>query len=146
MTENEATVTAVEGDFALIEVAGTASACGNCGDKGSCGTSQAGPRRYAVRNAVGARAGDAVIVSAPEGAVLKAAVLTYLMPLLFVMGGAAVGMEWVGEGLPAVAGAVAGLMAGMTMLRFVNARFARGREPWLTLRLKRRVIPIDKET
>ncbi|OHC63453.1 MAG: hypothetical protein A2045_04735 [Rhodocyclales bacterium GWA2_65_20] len=145
MTESEAVVTAVEGEFALIEVATTASACGSCGAKSHCGTAPPGPRRYAVRNRVGVRAGDAVIVAVPEGAVLKAAMLSYLMPLLFVIGGAAAGTEWGGEGLPAVAGAAMGLMAGLIALRFFNARCARGREPWLTLRLKRRVIPIDKE-
>lgn len=145
MTENEAVVTSIDGDFALIEVDGPDSACGNCGDKGHCGTSPAGPRRYVVRNTAGARAGDAVVVSVPEGAVLKAAALSYLMPLLFVMIGAAAGTEWVGEGLPAVAGAAVGFMVGLACLRLFNARFARSREHWLTLRLKRRFIPIDKE-
>ena len=145
MTENDAVVTAVDGDFALIEVK-AAAACGNCGDKGSCGTAEDWPRRYAVRNLVGARAGDAVTVSVPDGAVLKAAVLTYLMPLFFVIGGAAAGTAWGGEGMPAVAGAAAGLVAGIATLRILNAGFARGREPRLILGLKRRVIPIDKET
>lgn len=146
MTENEAVVTRVEGDFALVEMDEAASACGRCGDKGQCGKSPAGPRRYAVRNLAGARPGDTVIVSVPDGAVLKAAALTYLMPLLFVIGGAAAGTSWGGEGLPAVAGAALGLVTGIAALRVFNMWFARAREPWLTLRLKPRVIPIDKES
>ena len=134
----------VDGDIAFIEVNEMASSCGNCGDKGGCGKSQA-VRRYSVRNSAGARPGDAVIVSVPDGAVLKAAALSYLMPLLFVLVGGATGSTWGGEGLPAVAGASIGLLAGLVVLRFSNALFSRGREPWLALRLKRHVISIDKE-
>ena len=143
--ENDAIVTRIDGAFAIIEVDEAASACGSCGDKGGCGRSQAAPRYYRVRNTVGARAGDRVVVAVPDGAVLKAAALSYLMPLAFVIGGAAAGTAWGGEGLAAVGGAAAGLLAGLAVLRLLNARFARGREPWLTLRPKRNFIPIDKE-
>lgn len=141
MTESEAIVTRVEGDVAFVEVNAMASACGKCGDKGGCGKSHTGPRHYSLSNSVGARPGDAVIVSVPDGAVLKAAVLSYLMPLLFVLTGGAAGSAWGGEGLPAVAGAAIGLLVGLAVLRL----FAQGREPWLTMRLKSHIISIDKE-
>lgn len=145
MSESEGLVTDVKGDFAVIEVAAAASACGKCGDKGACGKAANGPRRYAVRNTVGARPGDRVVLSVPDGAVLKAAALSYLMPVLFSIGGAAAGTAWGGEGLAAVAGAVLGLMTGVAILRMTAARFACGREPWLALRLQRHVIHFDKE-
>jgi sigma-E factor negative regulatory protein RseC len=136
MSESEALVTSVAGEFAVVEVEALPSACGKCGEKGSCGKPQAGRRRYAVRNTVGARIGDRVILSVPEGAVLKAAVLSYLMPLVFVIGGAAAAMAWLGDGLPAVGGAAAGLLAGLVILRVWNLRMARRSRSWLQLTLK----------
>lgn len=133
--ESEARVTGIAGEFAVVEVDALPSACGKCGDKGGCGKPQAGPRRYAVRNTVGARVGDRVLLSVPDGAVLKAAILSYLMPLVFVIGGAAAGTAWFGDGLPAVAGAGAGLAAGLIVLRLWNLRLAKSRASWLRLTL-----------
>ena len=144
MTESEAVVTRIEGEFAFIEVKASAAACGSCGDKGTCGKSQSQPRRYAVRNAVGARPGDTVVVAVPDGAVLRAAALTYLMPVLLVLLGAGLGASWFGDGLPAVGGAVAGLLLGIFALRLLSAAGC-AREPSLALKLKRSIIPIDKE-
>lgn len=134
--ESEALVRSVAGEFAVVEVEALPSACGKCGEKGGCGKSQAAPRRYAVRNTVGARVGDRVILSVPEGAVLKAALLSYLMPLVFVIGCAAAATAWLGDGLPAVAGAAAGLVAGLAILRAWNAWTARRSGSWLRLTLK----------
>ncbi len=135
--ESEALVTRIVGDFIEVEVAALPSACGKCDDKGGCGKPQAGPRRYAMRNTVGARVGDHVLLSVPGGAVLKAALLSYLMPLVFVIGGAAAATAWLGDGLPAVAGAVLGLAAGLVFLRISHTQLATSREPWLRLTLKR---------
>ncbi len=134
--ESEALVRSVAGEFAIVEVEALPSACGKCGEKGGCGKAQAAPRRYAVRNTVGARAGDRVTLSVPEGAVMKAAVLSYLMPLVFVIGGAAAAMAWLGDGLPAVAGAAVGLVGGLAVLRSWNAWTARKSGSWLRLTLK----------
>ena len=136
MSESEALVMSVAGEFAVVEVECPPSACAKCGDKGGCGKPQAGPRRYAVRNTVGACVGDRVVLSVPEGAVLKAAVLSYLMPLVFVIGGAAAAMAWLGDGLPTVAGAAAGLLVGLVILRVWNMRMARRSGSWLRLTLK----------
>lgn len=146
MTESEALVTAVDGGVAMIEIDEAAASCGNCADKGACGKAAAGPRRYALANTVGARPGERVLVCVREGAVLKAAALSYLMPLVFVLGGGAAGAAWGGDGLPAVAGAALGLATGLAVLRRASVRLAQAREPWLAMTLKRRVIHIDKET
>lgn len=136
MSDSEALVTRVAGEFVVVEVDALPSACGKCGDKGGCSRPQAGPRRYAVRNTVGARVGDHVIISVPEGAVLKAAALSYLMPLASVIGGAAGAMAWLGDGVPAVAGAAVGLVVGLVALRFWNLRLAKSSGSWLRLTLK----------
>jgi sigma-E factor negative regulatory protein RseC len=136
MSESEARVMSVAGEFVVVEVEALPSACAKCGDKGGCGKPQGGPRRYAVRNTIGARVGDRVVLSVPEGAVLKAAVLSYLMPLVFVIGGAAAAMAWFGDGLPTVAGAASGLLLGLAVLRIWNVRMASGSGSWLRLSLK----------
>ena len=144
MTESEAVVVRVESDLAYIEVRNDVSACGSCGDKGHCGKSQSGPRRYAVRNTVGAAPGDIVVVTVPEGAVLRAAALSYLMPLLFLFAGALVAAAQWGDGLPAVLGAALGLAAGLAVLRLMSRRAACGAEPALELKFKRPIIAINK--
>lgn len=136
MSESEALVTGIAGEFAVIEVECLPSACGKCDDKGGCGKPQGGPRRYAIRNTVGAKVGDRVVVSVPEGAVLRAAALSYLMPLVFVIGGAAAAMAGWGDGAPAVAGAGAGLAVGLVVLRILNLRMARSTGSTLRLSLK----------
>lgn len=146
MTESEALVIGLADDFAVVEVAALPSACGKCGERGGCGKPQAAPRRYVVRNVIGARPGDRVVVAVPDGAVLKAAALSYLMPLLLVIGGAAAATAWAGEGLPAVAGAAGGLAAGLAILRMTNARLTHGREPSFALTLQRTVINTEKES
>ena len=136
MSESEALVMSVAGEFVVVEVDGMPSACAKCGEKGGCGKAGAGPRRYAVRNTVGARVGDRVVISVPEGAVLRAAALSYLMPLVFVIGGAAAAMAWLGDGLPTVAGAAAGLAVGLVVLRVFNLRMAKSSGSLLRLSLK----------
>lgn len=136
MSESEALVIKLAGEFAVVEVDALPSACGKCGEKGGCGKPQAGPRRYAVPNSVGARVGDRVILSVPEGAVIKAAALSYLMPLVFVIGGAAAAMATFGDGMPAVVGAACGLVLGLAVLRIWNLRTARSSGSWLRLTLR----------
>lgn len=139
-SESEAVVTRVEGEFAYVEVRESAAACGSCGGKSQCGKSQSGPRHYAVRNTVGAAPGDTVIVAMPAGAVLRAAALTYLMPLLLLLAGAALATHWFGDGLPAVAGAASGLLLGILLLRVLSQRAACGAEPTLRANFKRTII------
>lgn len=146
MSESEAVVVRVEDDLAYIEVRSDVSACGSCGDKGHCGKSQAGPRQYAVHNTVGAAAGDVVIVSVPDGAVLRAAALTYMMPLAFLFAGAMFASAQYGDGLPAVVGAVLGLLAGLAALRAVSRRAACRAEPALAIKSKGpNIVAINKE-
>ena len=146
MSESEALVTRVDADFAVVEVAALPSACGKCGDQGHCGKAQPGPRRYAVPNTVGAHVGDRVVLCVADCAVLKAAALSYLMPLVFMIGAAAIAAAWGGNGLPAVAGAAGGLALGLAALRYSNARLAHAREPWLFMRLQGHTSTLDKET
>ncbi|MDP2810464.1 MAG: SoxR reducing system RseC family protein [Rhodocyclaceae bacterium] len=135
----EAVVIRVEGEDAWVDVRDAAS-CGHCASRHACMSLDAsrGPRLHRVPNAIGARAGDAVVLVVPEGALLKAALLSYLVPALMTIAGAAAGAA-VGGDVAATMGAGLGLAAGLASLRMAGARLAENREPLLKMRLKCRV-------
>jgi len=68
-----------------------ASACGQCAGKSACGTLGSWVERFSemrVSNSLGARVGDEVIVSVPDGVFLRVAMRLYGFPMLgfFTMG------------------------------------------------------------
>ena len=85
------------------------STCGGCAVNGACGTSLIaryfGSRRSLMRahNAIGAGPGDRVVVGLPEGALLQASFVTYLVPVLAMIGGAVLGDHLAGLWAPAYA-------------------------------------------
>lgn len=135
-------VTRLEGDFAWIEVVGGGS-CGSCKSQGGCGSGLLGlaasPRQYRLPNDVGARAGDTVTISMPDGGVIKAALLSYLLPLLLGIAGAAAGMRLGGTDADALIGLGLGLGAGLLVLRRASLR----REPWPRISLQSQVIRLQ---
>lgn len=131
--ENRGIVTRVEGTYALVEVRPMSGGCGRCHEAGGCGSHLLNealrPQRmnsYRLMNGIGARIGDAVMISVPEGAVLRVALLAYLLPVLCLIVGAAIGTSVYGEDRFALAGAVIGLMTGLLLLRLLQPRLARG--------------------
>lgn len=133
-SESEAVVVRVEGDWAVVRLAQTLSSCGRCDQPGGCGKSAligGGERLVPVPNDVAAHVGDAVVLSVPDGAVLRAAAWAYLMPAVLAIAGAAGGTQLAGDGYAAVAGAVAGLLGGVVLLRILPSR-----KPALAMRIK----------
>jgi sigma-E factor negative regulatory protein RseC len=144
MTESEAIVTRVDGQHVWLDVA-RASSCGSCERAGSCGTdSRRETQRRRVPNTVGARVGDTVVLGVPDGAVLKAVLWSYLVPLVLTIVGAASGLALGGEG-GAVIGAVAGLAAGGFILGFAGRRLERARQPLLVMRLKPAIVQLQRK-
>lgn len=146
MTESEAVVARIDGGFALVELCSDAS-CGQCGSRHACGVSMddgRGPKLFRLPNTIGAKAGDRVMLTVPAGAVVKAAALSYLVPVLTALAGAATGTAWQGD-LGALAGAGVGLLAGLTLLRVAGGRLQRSSEPLLTMQLKRDVVSLQRE-
>lgn len=135
-------VTRVEGDFAWVEVV-SGNSCGSCKSQGSCGSGLLGltasPRQFRLLNGVGARPGDAVSITMPEGGVVKAALLGYLLPLSLGIAGAAAGMHLGGADGPALIGLGLGLAAGLLLLKLVSRR----REPWPRMSLQSQVIRLQ---
>lgn len=95
MIETPARVTRVEGDTAWV-TSKAPSSCGACGGKG-CGSSlfsrfwHPDEPEYRVDNPIGASMGEMVVVGLPDGALLRAALASYGMPLIFLLAGAVLG-------------------------------------------------------
>lgn len=119
MIETPARVVRVEGATAWV-CAESPSSCGACGGKG-CGASlyarllHPHEPEYAVGNPIDARPGEPVVVGIEDGALLKAALAAYIVPLFLVLLGALVGSQ--SGNLTAVAGALAGLVLAVAWLR-----------------------------
>ena len=102
MIETQGVVTAIEGDFALVEVKN--SGCGRCHETGGCGgnsTSQlfcSAPRRFRVINQVGAQLGETVAITVADGAITRSVTILYLLPLSLLILGAILGGVVAGEG------------------------------------------------
>jgi sigma-E factor negative regulatory protein RseC len=136
VTESEAVVTRVEGDYAWVDVA---AACDSCGGSGGCGLSDGkGKPQQRLRNDVGAQVGEQVVLSVPDGAVLRAALYCYLLPLVMVFALAAGGMAIANE-----PGAVFGALSGL-VLGWLAMRRAGHREPLPSMRLKQAVVNLHR--
>jgi sigma-E factor negative regulatory protein RseC len=119
MIENPARVMRVSSDVAWVRSESPTS-CGACGGKG-CGNSlyarMLHPREpeYPVLNPIGAEVGEAVVVGIEDGAVFRAALSGYIVPLLLLLAGAVLGSVW-GE-LQSVSGGLAGLLIAAFWLK-----------------------------
>lgn len=141
MSDSEAVVARLEGADAWLEVCKPAD-CESCDSAESCGLGR-GKRLQRVRNTIGARVGDTVIVTVPDGAVLKAAFYSYLMPLVLALICAGAGTALAGD-FGALVGVVFGLVVGMAALRTASTRFLRGGEPLVAMRIKPVVIQLHR--
>jgi sigma-E factor negative regulatory protein RseC len=122
MIEMTARVLTQKDGIAQIEPI-TASACGGCQSRSSCGVSGLGKYFSAKRKAIDirceatVRAGDEVALSMSEGDLLKAGLLVYLLPsvLALIVAGVAASLGWGDVG--AVLGMVLGFVAGFLLAR-----------------------------
>lgn len=120
MIETPALVTRVEGDTAWVASRAPAS-CGACGGKG-CGSSlfsrfwHPEAPEYRVDNPIGAAAGESVVVGLQEGALWRAALASYGLPLALLLCGAGLGHALLGEP-GAIGGGLLGLALAAAWLR-----------------------------
>jgi len=138
MIEEQAVVVGVERDRALLEIV-RRTPCGLCGQTRGCGISiwgrLLGHRNnvFLADNQINAKAGDNVVVGVDERALLASSLAVYVVPLLLLLAGAAIGAYLApaaaNADLRAVAGAVAGLVVGLVWLKWhaagrgVSARY-----------------------
>lgn len=146
MNETAAVVVRVEGGYAWVEAEGPGHACGACASRSGCQSGRAasvldgihnGGGRQLLRlpNTIGARPGDAVVIRAAEGLVLRAVWLAYGIPLLLALGGALLVSHLTGSEPLAAAAVPAGLAAGVLLMRRRRLE-SRNTQPILSLGLK----------
>lgn len=128
MIEMAAVVLRVEGDRVLVRVAPRAGGCGRCNEPGGCGSAKlANPfaqesAEFWFDNRIKAVEGDRVMLCLPESASLHAALRGYLVPVLGIVAGAAMGVFLAGASasdLHALAGGLLGLAGGVVVSRMM---------------------------
>ncbi len=140
MLETRAVVVQTDSLFAQV-VASGGNGCSACDGKG-CGSGKltqlfcSSPRQFKVDNRIHAGVGDEVIVSVPDGAVLRGISLVYLLPLVLLFAGAALAGQVQGEPRDAyeAIGALTGLVAGFALAKWFSGRL---RQPAYIARLVR---------
>lgn len=128
MITERGTVVSLEGDYAWVQSAAQ-SGCRRCAEGRGCGggifARLLGDRLHRIRvlNRLGAQPGEEVLIGLTESALLGGALLVYGLPVLLLVAGAVLATPW---GEPAaVAGALAGLGAGIGLLRLSARRLDR---------------------
>lgn len=123
MIENIAEVVRQEHDHIWLQGT-TISGCARCDAGRGCGGGIFGKlvRRRMAGFAVPAddwhlQAGDVVVVGLTEGVLLRATLLTYLLPLTLLFAGGVIGQLWFAREWASIALAGLGLVAGIMLLR-----------------------------
>jgi sigma-E factor negative regulatory protein RseC len=136
MIEETGQIVDVQGAFAWIESERTGS-CGSCAAQQGCGTGAIakvlGQRRVRLRvlNRIEARVGDNVVIGVSESGLLRGSLAVYAVPLSGLFAGALAGYALASRFNPAwpadpvaIAGALAGFVAGLVWLRGFSRRTA----------------------
>ncbi len=118
MNETEGRVLRIDGDHVWVEAREVASPCGACARKEGCRTQANGTGKLLrFPNNIHARPGDAVLIRAEKGLVLKSVWSAYGIPLLLGLAGAMAALEFTGSEMAAVVGVLLGLGCGFFLLR-----------------------------
>jgi len=136
--EGIARVVRITGDEVWLEPEQTTS-CGHCASSASCGvssreaagigtvTSRLQARRFVLDNAGGAsgfREGERLVVGVSEGALLKASLTAYGLPLIFALTVASIVQAMYGDDLKTMLGMAGGLALGLLVARLGALRLA----------------------
>jgi sigma-E factor negative regulatory protein RseC len=131
MLEMRAIVIQVMGEEASVQPL-SSGGCGHCDSEGGCGSGtlsklfcSSKPRSFKVRNEAGAKVGDEVQVSIPDGVLLRGAVKMYVLPLILLLVGGVAGVGLAGEASMRDAYAATGASIGL-LLGFILARLSPG--------------------
>ncbi len=145
MIEETATILECEGEYAQIKTE-RGSACGSCSSRSACETAslkeaedQAPDVALLALNPINAQPGERVVIGFEEGALTKASMAFYAVPLVSFILFALLG-QWLfsSEGMAAL-GAVFGLAVGLLWLRYFSTKTS-GDEHYQAVVLRR----IDK--
>jgi sigma-E factor negative regulatory protein RseC len=103
--------------MATIEIV-RKTACGLCGQTQGCGNALWGKlfahkaTSFKAQNTINAQVGQTVIVGINESAVMKSALILYLLPLVTMLFGAILATQMADGDISAIFGAVVGLVIG----------------------------------
>lgn len=103
------------------------TACGLCGQTRSCGNALWGKlfahksAAFKANNRINAKIGQSVIVGINEQALLKSALLLYLLPLVTTLIASILTMKWLGNNESAIFGALIGLGLGLLWVKGYTA-------------------------
>lgn len=118
------------------------SGCGRCDQPGGCGQNSIfrlfgqRQRQILARSDLALKPGDAVVIGVPEGLLLRASLVVYLVPLLGLVFGAVAGQVLFSSEPVAILGALSGLTAGFLTAGFWSRRHA-GDGRWQPLVVRR---------
>ncbi|MDH5407864.1 MAG: SoxR reducing system RseC family protein [Gammaproteobacteria bacterium] len=134
MIEEIATIVEMDHDNAWVETV-QKSACGSCSVNKACGTSVLASvlgkktNRIRVVNSLNAAVGDQVVIGMHETALLRGAILVYILPLLTLIGFALLA-EVLAQQLAfelkepfVILSAIVGLLSGLLWVRIYSSRF-----------------------
>jgi sigma-E factor negative regulatory protein RseC len=136
MSEELATVVAVEGAFAWVECE-RRSACSGCHQQSNCGTgtvAKAFPlksQRLRVALTAEVLVGQQIRLGIPQASILRGAALVYVLPLFCLLLGALLGQLWLapllsaGEGVTILSCLLGGTI-GFLLVRYFSARLEQG--------------------
>lgn len=125
MIHEQARVTAVQADKAIIEVQ-RQSSCESCELSGGCGTSSLGrllgyrASLLTIDNDQQLKIGDRVMVSVPERNLVSAGLLVYLLPLFSLFLFSVLANLWFSTDGVNVVAAVLGLVAGLKLSAWIS--------------------------
>jgi positive regulator of sigma E activity len=125
MLEQHARVVKSSAEGVWVEAIAPES-CGICAGHGCASRQivelfQRLPRRYRVESCEGLSVGDRVVVSIPEGSVIRSALYCYGLPLGLILGGAMFARMGVAGDGAAVAGAMFGALTAGCIQAFYRA-------------------------
>jgi len=132
MAQEEGLVASITEDGWAQVVSERRDACADCGASHCC-ASLGGGSKMVIKalNRVGARVGDLVAINLKSGAVIQSAVIFYIIPIIGLIAGAAIGTSSnlglpIGESLPAILFGFVGLGLGFAvtalLTRWLSAR------------------------
>lgn len=127
-------------------------ACGLCGQTRGCGNSIWGKlfahqsTAFKAQNRINAQVGQSVIVGINESALLKSALLLYILPLVTLFLGALLATKFNPNDASAIVGAVLGLVMGLIWVKgftMSNSYFSLQQPVILRLAFQETVINVD---
>ena len=155
MIEERAVILSLESETSAADSTATLeierkTACGLCGQTRGCGNSIWGKlfahqsTAFKAQNRINAKVGDSVIVGIYESALLKSALLLYIVPLATMLIGAILATQIRDTNGYAMLGALIGLVLGFVWVKFhtMSSSYFKLQQP-LILRLAEQEKPVN---